>query len=142
MSIRWMRSQIWRELVRFLFAGLIVTFFSASIYLIVAGWFGVEPLLANFDAYLAGALLGYRIHFHWTFSERTQPQDSGHANGRFLTGSSSALLLNSFWTWMLTDLVSGPVWLPVLPMIFITPLLSFQLNKRWVFARVTAPAVQ
>ena len=126
-----MFSRISPDLVRFILAGLLVTMVSASVYVGLASLFGVNPFLANCQAYLVGVLLGYRIHAHWTF--RNAQGDSG----RFLLGSLSALLINAIWTWLLTQALGGPSWLPVLPMVLVTPIISFKVNQRWVFAKRT-----
>lgn len=138
--LRSLKSTSLVELVRFVIAGLIVTLFSASIYLAIASALGVHPLLANCAAYLAGVLLGYRLHFHWTFRTRTMMRSGAHGSGRFLIGSLSGLLLNTLWTWLFTNFLDGPTWLPILPMTMVTPWVSFKLNQRWVFGRATLVA--
>jgi len=125
------------DLIRFILAGLVVTMVSASVYAGLASGFGIHPLLANCQAYLVGVLLGYRIHGHWTFRGQGNMHDG--SNGRFLIGSLSALFINVMWTWLLTDAWGGPAWLPVLPMIFVTPIISFAVNQRWVFGKRASP---
>jgi hypothetical protein len=30
--------------------------------------------------------------------------------------------------------MGGPIWWSVIPIVFVTPMLTFSLNRRWVFA--------
>jgi putative flippase GtrA len=43
-------------------------------------------------------------------------------------------LLNQLFVWLLVHQLGGPTWWPVIPIIFVTPLVTFSLNRRWVFA--------
>jgi hypothetical protein len=44
-----------------------------------------------------------------------------------------SLGLNSFWVWLLTEPFRlSPAW-PIVPMLFVTPLVTFTLNRQWVF---------
>ena len=50
-----------------------------------------------------------------------------------MAAAAGAFLLNSFWVWLLyshLDLGRGA---PILPMLFVTPVMTFVLNRQWVF---------
>jgi putative flippase GtrA len=44
------------------------------------------------------------------------------------------LALNLAFTWLLTAGLAAPVWAPLLPSVTITPLITFLLQRQWVFA--------
>lgn len=122
------------QLFRFALAGAFVTFLSAFIYVVGTNAFGVPPLLANFYAHILSVLVGFRIHCKWTFADQARTVADDLVSVRFLIASISPLLLNSLWAWLLTPAVTGSVWYSVLPMLIVTPLASFLINRRWVFA--------
>jgi putative flippase GtrA len=121
------------QAVRFLFAGLVVTALSAMIYTLCVVGIGIPPFAGNLIAYLAAVLVGYRLHGHWTFRQNQAQVDDTQANLRFVAGSISSLVINSIWVWLLTIHFQGPGWLPVVPMILVTPVTSFMINRYWVF---------
>ena len=47
--------------------------------------------------------------------------------------NTAGFLSNQFFVWLLVKQMGGPTWWPVIPIIFVTPLLTFTLNRRWVF---------
>ena len=43
--------------------------------------------------------------------------------------------LNQAFIWLLTGpLMHGPTWWPLVPAVFVTPLVTFALQRNWVFA--------
>lgn len=126
------RNEAFAQLVRFAAAGLGVTAFSAAIYLVYAVLLHVEPILANMVSHFCGVAAGYTVHSRWSF--RGASHQSPASLGKFAFVSGIALLLNSTWVWIATGLMHGPAWAPVPAMLFVTPLVSFALNRYWVFA--------
>lgn len=43
------------------------------------------------------------------------------------------ILANQFFVWLLVKQTGGPTWWPVIPIVFVSPILTFTLNRRWVF---------
>jgi putative flippase GtrA len=121
-----------RHALRFGIAGVGVALFAGSTYVIAAQWLAMPPMLANLESYLAGVLLGFRLHGRYTFGDRDRTA-SNSAAARYLLGSITALLLNSLWVWLLTGVLRAPAWLPVIPMVTATPAINFVINRRWVF---------
>ena len=131
-----LRNPAFIQLVRFVTAGLAVTAFSISIYLIYAGPLHVAPMIANLVSHFGGVATGYMIHSRWSFQESGAQTPASLA--KFALVSGVALGLNSLWVWIATSLLHAPVWAPVPAMVFVTPLASFALNRYWVFARPRA----
>ena len=112
--------------------GAFVTALGVGVYALVALVFRWHPQLGNFLAYVVAVATGYLMHSQWSFrghgSERT------HATRfRFATVSIISYALNSFWVWLLFSQLQLGRAAPILPMLFVTPLVTFTLNRQWVF---------
>ena len=120
------------QLTRFIISGAIVTALGVGVYAVVALLLRWHPQLGNFLAYVVAMATGYLMHSRWSFrdhgGERTH-----RTKVRFVLVSLASLALNSFWVWLLTEpLELSPAW-PILPMLFVTPAVTFILNRQWVF---------
>jgi len=125
-------SEAFRQLVRYVAAGLGVTLFSVLVYSAAATLLHVRPLLANSLSWICGVGVGYAVHSRWSFAA-DKDKGEGVMVVRFLMASGFALALNSFWVWVATGLLHLPPLAPVPAMMFVTPLASFLLNRYWVF---------
>jgi putative flippase GtrA len=126
-------SRLPGQLIRFGLVGGLVTVLSALIYYISAAHLGVPPLLANVLGYLVGGALGYVLHSRISFRGHGSRDRTAARTVRFATVSLITFVLNSLFVWALTGPLQGPAWWPVIPMVFVTPLVAFLLNRRWVF---------
>jgi putative flippase GtrA len=126
------RDVFWK-LVRFLISGGLVTALGVGVYALVALYLRWHPQLGNLLAYLIAALIGYALHSKWSFRGHGHRDNMARTGSRFLVVSFVSLGLNSSWVWLLTEpLGLDPAW-PILPMLFVTPLVTFTLNRQWVF---------
>lgn len=122
------------QAVRFLIVGGFLTTLSAAIYW-AAVWLSVEPLLASVIGHLVGLLIGFRLHAQWTFAGAAQSARSAAENLRFVLVSLSGLACNLAWVELLVHVARLPDWAPIVPMILVTPALTFAVNRSWVFCR-------
>ena len=126
------RRRMLGQLTRFMISGALVTALGVGVYALVALVLRWHPQIGNFLAYAVAVATGYFMHSAWSFkghgSERT------HATKlRFVTVSIISYALNSFWVWLLfTHLALGRA-APIGPMLFVTPAVTFVLNRQWVF---------
>ena len=120
------------QLVRFGIGGLGVTLFSVVIYSVAAAMLHVAPLIANGMSWCCGVVAVYLVHSRWSFAAERSGGE-GRMIARFLAVAAFALALNSLWVWVLTGLLHLHPLAPVPAMLFVTPLLSFLLNRYWVF---------
>jgi putative flippase GtrA len=126
------RRAIFGQLLRFLVSGGIVTALGVGVYALVALALRWHPQLGNFLAYVTAMATGYLLHSRWSFRDHGGERSSGTL-ARFVTVSLISLGLNSFWVWLLTEPFRlSPAW-PIVPMLFVTPLVTFTLNRQWVF---------
>lgn len=120
------------QLVRFVMTGGFVTALGVGVYALVALVLHWNPQLGNFLAYVVAVATGYVMHSSWSF--RGHGGERTHATKlRFAVVSVISFALNSFWVWLLfTHLDLGRA-APIVPMLFVTPAVTFVLNRQWVF---------
>jgi putative flippase GtrA len=100
----------------------------------LARFFGVPPLLANLIGYVVAAGVGYVLHGRISFRDHGSRDKPARRTGRSFTVSLVSLVLNSLFVWVLTGPMHGDTWWPVVPMICVTPMVTFILYRQWVFA--------
>jgi putative flippase GtrA len=129
-GLRVLIGQMWR----FGLSGGIATVLNVGVYWIAAVPLQIWPLIANFFGYVAAVASGYVLHSRWSFRGHGRRDNPVRTTGRFLIVSLISLGLNSFWVWLFTEhFHTAPSW-PIIPMTIVTPLVTFALNRRWVFA--------
>ena len=57
-----------------------------------------------------------------------------HAASGVLRGQFLCYLVNQGFIWLLVKQMGGPTWWPTIPIIFVTPLLTFALHRRFVYS--------
>ena len=120
------------QLARFVISGAIVTALGVGVYALVAIALRWEPQLGNFLAYVVAVATGYVMHSRWSF--RDHGGERTHSTKlRFVTVSVISYALNSFWVWLLFSYLDLGRGAPMVPMLFVTPLVTFVLNRQWVF---------
>ena len=126
------RRTVLGQLFRFVISGATVTALGVGVYAIVALVVRWHPQVGNVLAYLVAMATGYVMHSQWSF--RGHGTERTHATKvRFVIVSIISYALNSFWVWLLyTHLVWGRA-APIVPMLFVTPAVTFTLNRQWVF---------
>ncbi len=127
------RSPVLGQIIRFGMVGGFVTGLGASVYL-VAVYAGVAPLLANFFSYLAAMGAGYVLHSRVSFKGHGSRDNPRRRTFRFVVVSLVSLVLNSLFVWSMTGPLGLPLWSPVVTMVFVVPVVTFLLQRRWVFA--------
>lgn len=121
------------QLLRFGMVGGFVTALGVVAYYVPATYFGVAPLLANLLGYTVAVTFGYIMHSRISFKGHGSRDNPMQRTGRFFIVSLVSLGLNSLFVGVLTGPLGGPTWWPVIPMLCVTPLVTFSLNRQWVF---------
>ena len=136
----------WREvliqLIRFGITGVAVTIFYSAVYWPIAtygnrvlhlGDGAVWPLIGVVIAFLAATAVGNVAHSRISFKGHgTRDARTAH---RFFLVQLGGFGLNAVFTWVLTGpLVHGPTWWPLVPAVFVTPIVTFVLHRYWVYA--------
>ncbi|MGQ0659781.1 GtrA family protein [Sphingosinicella sp.] len=121
------------QLVRFGLVGGFSTILYAAIYWPLATYV-VHPVLAVVIAFSIAVAIGYVLHSNWSFRGHGKGSEGGRTQARFLSVQSVGMVLNVVFTWVLTGpLFHGPTWWPLIPAVLVTPLVTFVLNRYWVF---------
>ena len=121
-----------RQLVRYAIAWVCVTQVAAAVYSALVLFLHVNALQANVVSTAFGLCAGYLAHSRWSFVGAAASPE--HAKvGRFLLSSLLAFIINSLWVWLLVSILQLPPLTPVPLMMFVTPWISFLLNRHWVF---------
>ena len=121
------------QLVRFGLTGALLTLLVAGGYWVLATPFGIEPLTAMTIAFLVVTGIGYLLHSNFSFRGHGSRDRPALRTARFFTVNVLGFLANQLFIFVLVKQMGGPTWWPVLPIIFVTPLLTFALNRKWVF---------
>jgi putative flippase GtrA len=125
---------VFGQLVRFALTGGLLTLLVAGGYWVVAELLGVEPMLSMTINYLVFTCLGYVLHSRYSFRDHGSRDNPAARTVKFFTVNTTGFLLNQLFVFVLVKQLGGPTWWPVIPIIFVTPSVTFALNRRWVFS--------
>ncbi len=123
------------QVIRFGLVGGFVTALYAIVYSPLAKYGLTSPQVANFLGYLTAMITGYVLHSRWSFRDHGKRDNPARTTSRFLIVSLISYGLNAGFVFLLTDsrMAAGPWWWPLLPILFLTPAVTFVLNRQWVF---------
>lgn len=123
------------QLIRFGMTGGFVTLLYAAVYSPLAKYHLTTPQIANLAGYFVAMVTGYILHSRWSFRGHGTRDNTARTTGRFFIVSLVSLGMNSLFVWVLTGhaMLAGPWWWPLVPILFVTPLVTFSLNRLWVF---------
>lgn len=121
------------QVFRFGLTGGLLTVLVAAAYWAVADLLHVEPMLSLTLVFLFFTGIGYILHSRFSFRDHGSRDQEHVRTVRFFITNSLGFASNQFFVWLLVKYLGGPTWWPVIPIIFVTPVLTFTLNRRWVF---------
>jgi putative flippase GtrA len=121
------------QLVRYAITGGGVTLLGGGIYTALVLATAIHPQLAMFAAYVVCVAIGYVLHSRWSFRGHGTRDNPARTTSRFVIASLISYALNAFWTWFCIAVLHLPEWTPVVPLLFVTPLAMFAINRNWVF---------
>ncbi|MEO5612618.1 MAG: GtrA family protein [Sphingomicrobium sp.] len=127
------RRAIVTQAARYAFAGMAITLLVAGSYWAIAEFLHVDPMLSLLVVFVAFTFVSYVTHGSFSFRGHGE-RDRQHVRlARFLVVNLIGLATNQAFVWLLVKHMHGPNWWPVIPIIFVTPALTFVLHRRWVF---------
>ncbi len=122
------------QMLRYALAGGLITVAVAGSYWAIAEFLGVDPMVSLAIVFIFFSGVSYAVHGIFTFRDHGI-RDRHHVRGaRFVAINILGFFLNQMFIWYLVKHLDGPTWWPTLPMIFVTPLLTFALHRRFVYA--------
>ncbi len=125
-------SELFWQLVRYMFTGGLASIVNIGVYWVLA-YRGMDPNLAWAIGFVAAVVVGYIVHSRWSFRGHGRRDNITRTGGRFVIVSLVSFGLNSFWVWLFVRQLALPIWSPYLPVLTVTPLIIFALNRKWVF---------
>lgn len=120
------------QLFRYALTGGLASIVNIGVYQLLAAG-GTDPNLAWTAGFVAAVAVGYVVHSRWSFRGHGRRDNLARTGGRFVVVSLVSFAANQFWVWLLVRHYGLPIWAPYPPVLLITPLLVFWLNRRWVF---------
>lgn len=125
--------ELFGQLVRFGLTGGLLTILVAGGYWVLATPLHFEPMTSMTIAFLFVTGIGYLLHSNFSFKGHGSRDRAGVRTMRFFTVNILGFLTNQFFIWLLVKNMGGPTWWPIPFIICITPILTFTLNRKWVF---------
>jgi putative flippase GtrA len=127
------RRELIGQIVRFGLTGGLLTILVAAAYWVVARFGRIDPNISLTLVFIFFTGIGYILHSRWSFRGHGS-RDKAHIRTlRFFISNSLGFASNQFFVWLLVKWMGGPEWWPVIPIICVTPFITFTLNRRWVF---------
>jgi putative flippase GtrA len=120
------------QALRYGLTGVALAGLYAAIYWGGATLIGMPAQLANGAGFAAALVAGYVLHSRWSF--RGYGRRSNWSWGRFLVVNFAGFAMNCLWVWLIVDEFSYPVALSIVPIVTLTPVFTFLLNRGWTFS--------
>jgi putative flippase GtrA len=128
------RRAVLLQLVRYGLAGLAITLAAAGSYWAITDLLHIDPMASYGIVFLVFSGISYITHGEFSFRGHGG-RDRHHIRmGRFFAINVLGFLVNQAFIWLLVKQLGGPTWWPTIPMVFLTPLLTFALHRRFVYA--------
>ncbi|WP_346768969.1 GtrA family protein [Sphingomonas sp. SFZ2018-12] len=123
------------QLIRFLIAGGISTLIYSALYLPLALYVftGDRAVLAVPFAFAAAVSAGFFLHSRWSFRGQGIDRRGPGQQARFVFVQALGLAMHAVITWVVTDWLGQPAWVPLIPGVLLVPVVTFLLNRHWVF---------
>ena len=118
---------------RYAVAGLAITLAVAASYWGLSEFGGVDPMISLTVVVILFGAVSYMTHGSFSFRGHGD-RDRHHIRAsRFLLVALVTFAINQFHVWLLVKQLGGPTWWPTIPMVFVTPLVTFALLRRFVY---------
>jgi len=132
---QWRASGVIGQLIRFGIAGGLSSVVYSLVYLPLTHFFfqGARAVLAVPFAFAVAVTVGFFLHSKWSFKDHGTRDQGVVQHAKFVVVQGSGLALNAAVTWVGTALLHFPPWVPLIPAIFLAAIVTFFLNRLWVF---------
>ena len=128
------RRAVLLQAMRYAIAGGVITLLVAASYWAVATWLHVDANLALAFVFIFFSGVSYVTHGKYSFEDHGS-RDNQHVRvTKFLVVNLLGFTLNQLFVWFFVKHLGGPTWWPIPPIVALTPLVTFSLHRRWVYA--------
>ena len=122
------------QMVRYAIAGGLITVLVAASYWALAEFGGIDPMVSLSIVFVFFSVISYFVHGVFSFRS-LEAGDRHHVRGaKFLAVNVIGFLVNQLFVWLLVKELGGPTWWPTVPIVLVTPLLTFSLHRRFVYS--------
>jgi len=122
------------QVVRFGLSGLLLTAMVGVLYTFGVYGLHLAPTVSTTISIALVTVPGYLLHSMFSFSGHGARDNAHIRAGRFAVTNGLSFASNFFFTWLLTSYFGLPKWTPNLAFLFVTPIITYTLNRKWVFA--------
>lgn len=129
------RSELAGEAIRYGISGVMLATLYSAVYWSLAELAGIPVLVANTIAFGVNLIAGWAIHSRWSFAGHRLAENQAHAYAGFFLINLASYGLNSLWVWLIVDRFHQSVALSIVPVVTLTPAITFLLNRYFVFRR-------
>ena len=122
------------QIIRFGVAGGLSTVIYSAVYLPLSLYVfdRKHAVYAVPFAFLVAVAAGYFLHSRWSFKgHAAEPGGAKHV--KFVLVQGTGLALNALITWVGTAFLHLHPWVPLVPAVFLAAIVTFVLNRFWVF---------
>ncbi|MDQ3074373.1 MAG: GtrA family protein [Pseudomonadota bacterium] len=122
------------QMLRYAVAGGVITLAVAASYWAIAELLDVDPMISLTIVFLFFSGVSYLVHGAFTFKGHGERDRHRVRGTRFLAINILGFFVNQLFVWYLVKHLGQPTWWPTIPMVLFTPLLTFALHRRFVYA--------
>jgi putative flippase GtrA len=122
------------QMLRYAIAGGLITLAVAASYWAIAEYLHVDPMASLAIVFLFFSGVSYLVHGAFTFKGHGERDNHQVRGPRFLAINLLGFIVNQGLVWLLVKHLGGPTWWPTIPMVLFTPVLTFALHRRFVYA--------
>ena len=120
------------QFFKFGLGGVLATAVNVGIYYVGVQGFHADPNLSWCSGFGLALVVSYLFHSRWVFNVK-QSQSHATLGSRFFAVALFGFAVNSGWVWLLATYMKLPTWTPIPLILFVTPVITFLLNRLWVF---------
>jgi putative flippase GtrA len=128
------RRAMLTQLARYAMTGVGVTLASAGGYWVLATAGGIDPALSFTIVFVIFTVVGYLLHSVVSFRGHGARDRQAVRGLRYFAINLMGFAINQGFIWLFVTYAGRPAWVPIIPMVVVTPLISFGLHRRWVFS--------
>lgn len=122
------------QLARYAVVGGIITLAFSAAYWAGTEFLHIDPMVSLTLVFIIFSVISYFTHGAYSFRDHGQRDDPHKRLGRFVAVNLIGFALNQLFVWTLVKQLHGPTWWPTIPFVLVTPLVTFALHRRYVFA--------
>jgi putative flippase GtrA len=127
------RTVLLGQIIRFGISGVALTVLALSLAWGFEKLVTPDPNLAFFYSFILSSMVGYVLHSRYSFRGHGSRDRPHIRTAQFFASNMLGFISNQFFVWLIRKYFGLPFWVEIIPVLFITPMITFTLNRKWVF---------